>query len=520
MSSDFIHASDDDRFVKSITDIAPHAFLVGTDVDRRGNTLVTAHVMREYAGKRTRRKPACFRGAGVRMRIKTHRPGRMAALSSLADWAARFSHQTIISDPTGVGARTAELVGFAGTLRAAIEQPISGIYWNGEWRTIYVVLDDSEFVKDGKLARRDLARVESAVQASLDQVFPGAGSFQPVVRMGFEAPGVPVVPVDTASDYGVSTASFLPWMRRYGFLPALGAVLTLGAAGAMADDSNPGVSLPAVSAPNGKIAVMGGYLNMDGQSSEKQALFLGSYAVPVSKNFGFQIDGLGGFADTAGELTGGVGAHLFWRDPSFGLFGISGGHSVREQNSGGMTRTTFAGAETELYLNEFTFAASAGQLFGTDIDNAFQANGKLLWYATDDFMISAAGLYNTDSKSRLRFGTEYQPAIAGLSGLSVFADGGAGQDNYVSGSVGLRFYFGESKTLKHRHRQDDPTENVALAAYRGMYLMTTAAADAADAGEVDTTGFDNPDFVCTGDETSPAYSSDPGSGTNGCITNP
>ena len=51
-------------------------------------------------------------------------------------------------------------------------------------------------------------------------------------------------------------------------------------------------------------------------------------------------------------------------------------------------------------------------------------------------------------------GFEFQPES--LPG-SVYVDAMAGSDDYVSVMGGLRFYFGaEDKSLKARHREDDP----------------------------------------------------------------
>jgi len=48
---------------------------------------------------------------------------------------------------------------------------------------------------------------------------------------------------------------------------------------------------------------------------------------------------------------------------------------------------------------------------------------------------------------------EYQTP---LSGISLFADIAKGENHYDHARVGLRCYFGKGKSLKVRHRQDDP----------------------------------------------------------------
>ena len=55
-----------------------------------------------------------------------------------------------------------------------------------------------------------------------------------------------------------------------------------------------------------------------------------------------------------------------------------------------------------------------------------------------------------------RFGAEYQPAGWGVPGLTLFADGRVGEHDYSRVIGGLRLYFGGAKSLKDRHRLDDP----------------------------------------------------------------
>ena len=41
--------------------------------------------------------------------------------------------------------------------------------------------------------------------------------------------------------------------------------------------------------------------------------------------------------------------------------------------------------------------------------------------------------------------------------MALFADGGVGEDDYSHLIGGVRIYFGDNKTLKDRHRKDDPS---------------------------------------------------------------
>jgi hypothetical protein len=52
---------------------------------------------------------------------------------------------------------------------------------------------------------------------------------------------------------------------------------------------------------------------------------LGSIAVPLGTNFGLQLDG--GVAALYGGWAGGIGGHLFYRDPTRFLIGATGGYA-------------------------------------------------------------------------------------------------------------------------------------------------------------------------------------------------
>jgi len=102
--------------------------------------------------------------------------------------------------------------------------------------------------------------------------------------------------------------------------------------------------LPAVSGLNGKISLEGGALDEAGFAALK-----GSVSLPIGQQFGVQLDGSVGILDE--EFVGGVGGHLFWRDPSFALLGIYGSYTAIEAFDGEIARL---GVEGEYYWNQFT----------------------------------------------------------------------------------------------------------------------------------------------------------------------
>jgi len=75
-------------------------------------------------------------------------------------------------------------------------------------------------------------------------------------------------------------------------------------------------------------------------------------------------------------------------------------------------------------------------------------------------LVLGGGVGQDDDKTRGIFGAEFQPGFAAVPGLSFFADGEIGEDDYYSALAGIRYYFGPTKSLKNRHRQDDPSINL------------------------------------------------------------
>lgn len=207
----------------------------------------------------------------------------------------------------------------------------------------------------------------------------------------------------------------------------------------------------AVSGPNGKVDVAGG--SMDGNAGRNLA---GSFSIPLGTNFGFQVDAL--YTDVSQRDFYGMGAHLFWRDSEKGLLGLTGG-GIREND---VMDSWTGGVEGEYYLEKITFGARSG------IANIDYNMGPLPFIETDetDYYVSAeVGFYPVDNlllslsctrvfdNGVVQGQVEYQTP---LNGVSLFADIAQGDNNYDHALIGLRCYFGKAKSLKLRHRQDDP----------------------------------------------------------------
>lgn len=206
---------------------------------------------------------------------------------------------------------------------------------------------------------------------------------------------------------------------------------------------------PAVDEINGKIGYSGG--EMDSFAGHNFDI---SLAIPVTHQFGFQADGLYSLIDS--EDFGGGAGHIFWRDPAFGLVGITGGFLT-----GDGVETYQVGLEAEYYLKRLTLGAFLG---AGHIEYDFSAP----FISTDPTRFIgrvSADYYVWDD---LRVGVSFTRAFEGnlgkleaefetpLRGLAITAEAAVGSNDYDHWLVGVRFYFGGGQTLRARHRNSDP----------------------------------------------------------------
>ncbi len=212
--------------------------------------------------------------------------------------------------------------------------------------------------------------------------------------------------------------------------------------------------LPAVSATNGKIGILGG--NVD---SDSAAALTGSLATPLGHSYGLQLDGLVGNLGSSGGA--GLGVHLFWRDPEIGMFGITA--SKVHMNDSNLNRI---GVEGEYYNDAFTFSGMAGHQSG-DFTHGSYYGISARYYANDGLAISGHG-ESVSGNSQYTLGVEWQPHAARRS-ISYYVNASSGHGDAVdSVAAGVRFYLGESKSLKRRHREDDPENALFRDASFGM----------------------------------------------------
>ncbi|MEO0510795.1 MAG: hypothetical protein AAF065_13165 [Verrucomicrobiota bacterium] len=205
----------------------------------------------------------------------------------------------------------------------------------------------------------------------------------------------------------------------------------------------------AVSEINGKIDSAYGNLNSsDGWISE------GSASFPVADALGFQFDAL--YADVEDVDFTGIGGHFFWRDYKQGLLGVAfGGVFGDEVDSYEIS------IEGEYYQDWLTIGAKVGYaaieyeddvpFIETEEDGVFGLLYATL-YTIEDLSLTV-GIENRFDNSSARFDAEYELPV---NGLSLFSRAMIADNDYDHLLFGIRYYFGGDKSLKKRHRHDDP----------------------------------------------------------------
>jgi hypothetical protein len=228
---------------------------------------------------------------------------------------------------------------------------------------------------------------------------------------------------------------------RLGSAGLLAAALLAASAMTAASDG------PAVSDFNTKISGFGGAAGYSGDNDGMGGIAT-SITAPIGYSLGLQIDGA--YARIGDDNFGSAGAHLFWRDPSRGLLGIYTGFAVLDRGSGAIIGRS--GVEAQYYAGALTLDTAAGYEYG-DLHKGY-GRARLQFYPVDDLMLRAGWAYETRNLGTA--GIEYQFANTKNSGMSMFVDGSVGADSTYSVVGGVKVTFGESMSLKDRHRRQDP----------------------------------------------------------------
>jgi hypothetical protein len=382
-------------------------------------------------------------GVRARCKVKHHSPAALERARSLEAFLRAVPEPKIVFDPTGALFRMRRLVALAQRIRATFGPRILGIYIEAWHRSLYLVFDRAAFAREGGISADALATAKATVEALLAAAAKDgiADAFE-TVMLGFDQPGIPLVPVDEASPAGEEgLEKTLRKLRRGTVGAALAAMFGTGVAGsAMAQGTQ---DLPAVSRFNFSLETSAGIT--DNRFATRTG---GTFSVPLGHRFGAQLDVHAG--NEGKHARWGVTGYAFWRDPSIALAGIVSTWQTRGDFNFGRT-----GAQGELYVGDYTVGARIGAQYGQARDGFF-GQFEVRWYPIDDLKLAAGGDFAPGSRNMAHFGIEYQPAIQSLPGLALFGDGDVGNQGYYRALFGVRYYFGDVKSLKRRHREDDP----------------------------------------------------------------
>ena len=349
-------------------------------------------------------------GTNLKVSVRLHDQAEFARNRSLEDLAESFGLGEIVYDPVSAIENVREAVKQARSLRDARGDAISGIFYSTQTCELYVQLN---------------------TQGDVDR----SGTLP--VNVIQKLPGNPLIAADRLSVDAANEAWYSSSKAKQMALAA--SVLAFVGITQIPDARAEG---PAVSGVNGKISADGG--NFDGSSG---SVLQGTLSAPLGNSFGAQLDGAAGHYEDASYK--GAGLHLFWRDPEKGLLGIVG--STQKLGSVDAQRV---GAEAEGYFGDFSVKLRAGQQSG-DVEHGGFVSAKANYYATENLALSL-GYESAPGQHGGKIGIEWQPDVASAPGLSLFAEAESASNSYDRTVVGVRYYFGDKKSLIKRHRQDDP----------------------------------------------------------------
>ncbi|CAN5157964.1 hypothetical protein BH11PSE2_BH11PSE2_22430 [soil metagenome] len=217
----------------------------------------------------------------------------------------------------------------------------------------------------------------------------------------------------------------------------------------------------AVSQVNGKASAGIGVVDTTGTDTIYDVALTG--AAPLGCRFAGQID-LQGVSANSNEQYGASG-HLFARDPSRYLIGITGGYV----DASGTPASNFVAAEAEYYFDRWTFSAVAGASDSKLLGNDTVLNVGVSYYATDNLRFSVSNL-RAFSQDLSGVGAEWRPAGGAISW---FADAQSDlkDSKFSLYKIGARVYFGAAgKSLKAANREDDPSS--LLYSYGAWYNLS------------------------------------------------
>jgi hypothetical protein len=415
-------------------------------------------------------------GLDVSVKVKFYGRNALDKSRSLEQFFVKFERGERIYDPTGVFDEAERLVNFARGLRRQLAEGLKGLYWSSRWRTTYVVLNEEAFVEGYCLSREKLSAAErtvvkayeaSAGQRRVDSVdevsndslnrFEAAASHN--VRLCFNPPAMPVVPIDESSiPHKRASWQIIPRvlrlldLRTLSRVPLLTVLFGMGSAG-MALAKVPGIEST---------------LTQQAVDASKPMV-----AVSASDAKGNVEDPLNGPAllpsDVSDLFPGGPGLHLLWRDPIHGAVGrgfasqrVPAGTQISQPPT-----NPLVGSDRLIGRDHFHKVAKSGATFCGPAGTTEEDKLDLKWEADGEALHAG--------RSTGRLGSSafpiMQPGIAALLGLSKLTRSDSTDQAYATVLEDLRFHFGFARSLQVEahssallHRNLDSSDQEALMA--------------------------------------------------------
>jgi len=203
----------------------------------------------------------------------------------------------------------------------------------------------------------------------------------------------------------------------------------------------------AVSSLNGKVAASAA--SVDTGASDEIYSLTGAVAAPLGCRFGVQADVAAISANSTSRTF--AAGHLFMRDPSKYLVGVTGGLL----DGGAAPNLTYAAVEGEYYTDKWTVSALAG---GGNLPAAVDSGIyglSLSYYWTDNLKFTVGDLH-AFGQDLANVRAEWQPSGSNFALFADVADD-VGSVKLTTFKLGAKFHFGAGqKSLKERSRHDDP----------------------------------------------------------------